>query len=64
MITLIAFFAFISGFLTANILLDKDRESEKETIRETPPLVRWMSRPVGSKPITYEDWKKENGIKE
>ena len=58
------FFAFIVGFLTAKILFDKDDNTEKENIKETPPLVRWMNRPVGSKPITYEDWKKENGIKD
>lgn len=58
------FLAFLCGFLTAKLIFDKEEKEPAELPRETPPLVRWMNRPVGSKPITYEDWKKENGIKE
>lgn len=58
------FLAFFCGFLTAKLIFDKEEKEPSEPPRETPPLVRWMNRPVGSKPITYEDWKKENGIKE
>lgn len=58
------FLAFFCGFLTAKLIFDKEEKESSELPRETPPLVRWMNRPVGSKPITYEDWKKENGIKD
>ena len=58
------FIAFIVGYLLAKILDNLNKEEKPEAPKETPPLVRWMSRPVGSKPITYEDWKKENGIKD